>query len=147
MHFKQAIFYLSKSLNFILIKCLKIISFVNVLEVPTQNVRLSKVSAIDYASMTFRRKPFRRMRLSVESDMTWNATVRRIFVERQLVEWTSVEISSKFGQKRDNAKMKATYQNSAMGMSLELTGVIVSTTDKMRCYGSQKKGKELNRTI
>ena len=48
------------------------------------------------ASMTFRRKPFRRMRPSVESDITSNATIRRIFVERQLVEWTSVEISSKF---------------------------------------------------
>ena len=47
------------------------------------------------ASMTFRRKPFRRMRPSVESDITSNATIRRIFVERQLVEWTSVEISSK----------------------------------------------------
>ena len=45
--------------------------------------------------MTFRRKPFRRMRLSVESDITSNATIRRIFVERQLVEWTSVEILSK----------------------------------------------------
>ena len=51
------------------------------------------------ASMTFGRKPFRRMRLSVESDITSNATIRRIFVERQLVEWTSVEILSKFGRK------------------------------------------------
>ena len=51
------------------------------------------------ASMTFRRKPFRRMRLSVESDITSNATIRRIFVEKQLVEWTSVEIPSKFGRK------------------------------------------------
>ena len=47
------------------------------------------------ASMTFGRKPFRRMGLSVEYDITSNATIRRIFVERQLVEWTSVEISSK----------------------------------------------------
>ena len=47
------------------------------------------------ASMTFRRKPFRRMRLPVEPDITSNATIRRIFVERHLVEWTSVEISSK----------------------------------------------------
>ena len=47
------------------------------------------------ASMTFGRKPFRRMRLSVEYDITSNATIRRIFVERQLVEWTSVEITSK----------------------------------------------------
>ena len=31
--------------------------------------------------MTFRRKPFRRMRPSVESDITSNATIRRIFVE------------------------------------------------------------------
>ena len=45
--------------------------------------------------MTFGRKPFRRMRLSVEYDITSNATIRRTFVERQLVEWTSVEISSK----------------------------------------------------
>ena len=42
MHFDQAIIHLSKSLNFILIKCLQITSFVNVLEVPTQNVRLQK---------------------------------------------------------------------------------------------------------
>ena len=65
--------------------------------------------------MTFRRKPFRRMQLSVEYDITSNATIRRIFVERQLVEWTSVEISSKIRrnlvEKWDNAKMKVTYQN------------------------------------
>ena len=42
MHFDQAIIHLSKSLNFIFIKCLQITSFVNVLEVPTQNVRLQK---------------------------------------------------------------------------------------------------------
>ena len=54
-----------------------------------------RVASDQNASMTFRRKPFRRMRLSVESDITSNATIRRIFVERQLVEWTYVEISSK----------------------------------------------------
>ena len=42
MHFDQAIIHLSKSLNFILIKCLQITSFVNILEVPSQNVRLQK---------------------------------------------------------------------------------------------------------
>ena len=42
MHFEQAINHLSKSLNCILIKCLKITQFFNVLEVPTQNVRLQK---------------------------------------------------------------------------------------------------------
>ena len=42
MHFEQAIIHLSKSPNFILIKCLQITSFVDVLEVPTQNVRLQK---------------------------------------------------------------------------------------------------------
>ena len=42
MHFDQATIHFSKSLNFILIKCLQITSFVNVLEVPTQNVRLQK---------------------------------------------------------------------------------------------------------
>ena len=42
MHVEQAIIHLSKSLNFILIKCLQITSFVNVREVPTQNVRLQK---------------------------------------------------------------------------------------------------------
>ena len=42
MHFEQAIIHLSKSLNFILIKCLQISSFVNILEVPTQNVRRQK---------------------------------------------------------------------------------------------------------
>ena len=42
MHFEQAIIHLSKSLNFIIIKCQKITSFVNVLELPTQNVRLQK---------------------------------------------------------------------------------------------------------
>ena len=42
MHFDQAIIHLTKSLNFIFIKCLQITSFVNVLEVPTQNVRLQK---------------------------------------------------------------------------------------------------------
>ena len=42
MHFEQAIIHLSRSLNFILIKYLQIISFVNILEVPTQNVRLQK---------------------------------------------------------------------------------------------------------
>ena len=97
--------------------------------------------------MTFRRKPFRRMWLSVEYDITSNATIRRIFVERQLVEWTSVEISSKIRQnlveKWDNAKMKVTYQNSAMRMRLEMTGVIVCTTHKMWCYGSPKKGKKI----
>ena len=41
-HFEQAIIYLSKSLNFIIIKCLHITSFFNILEVPTQNVRLQK---------------------------------------------------------------------------------------------------------
>ena len=40
LHFEQAIIHLSKLLNFILIKCLQITSFVNVLEVPTQNLRL-----------------------------------------------------------------------------------------------------------
>ena len=42
MHFEQAIIHLSKSLNFILIKCLQITSFVSVLEVPTHNLRLQK---------------------------------------------------------------------------------------------------------
>ena len=42
MHFDQAIIRNSKSLNFIFIKCLQITSFVNVLEVPSQNVRLQK---------------------------------------------------------------------------------------------------------
>ena len=42
MHFEQAIIHLSKSLNFILIKCLQITSFVNVLKVPIQNARLQK---------------------------------------------------------------------------------------------------------
>ena len=32
-------------------------------------------------------------------------------------------------------------------MRLEMTGVIVYTTNKMWCYGSLKKGKRLNRTI
>ena len=104
-----------------------------------------------YASMTFRRKPFRRMRLPVEPDITSNATIRRIFVDKHLVEWTSVEISSKIRrnlvEKWDNAKMKVTYQKSAMRMRLEMTGMIVYTTDKMWCYGSPKKGKEFNRTI
>ena len=40
MHFDQAIIHILKSLNFIFIKCLQITSFFNVLEVPTQNVRL-----------------------------------------------------------------------------------------------------------
>ena len=48
MHFDQAIIHLSKSLNFIFIKCLQITYFVNVLEVPT-----SKVSAIDYQCIEF----------------------------------------------------------------------------------------------
>ena len=39
--------------------------------------------------------------------------------------------------------MKVTYQKSAMRMRLEMTGVIVYTTDKMWCYGSPKK-KETN---
>ena len=103
------------------------------------------------ASMTFRWKPFRRMRLPVEPDITSNATFRRIFVERHLVEWTSVEISSKIRrnlvEKWDNAKMKVTYQKSAMRMRLEMTGVIVYTTDKIWCYGSPKKGIEFNRTL
>ena len=42
MQFEQAIIHLSISLNFILIKCLQITSFVNVLELPTQNIRLQK---------------------------------------------------------------------------------------------------------
>ena len=42
MHNDQASIRLLKSLNFILIHCLQISSFVNVLEVPTQNVRLQK---------------------------------------------------------------------------------------------------------
>ena len=42
MHFDQTIIHLSKSLNFILIKCLQITSFINILEVPSQNVRLQK---------------------------------------------------------------------------------------------------------
>ena len=42
MHFEQAIIHLSISLNFILIKCLQITLFFNVLEVPTQNIRLQK---------------------------------------------------------------------------------------------------------
>ena len=42
MHFDQAIIHLSKSLNFIFIKFLQITSFVNVLEVPSQNFRLQK---------------------------------------------------------------------------------------------------------
>ena len=42
MHFEQVIIHLSKSLKIILIKCLQITSIVNVLEVPTQNVRLQK---------------------------------------------------------------------------------------------------------
>ena len=42
MLFDQAIIHLSKSLNFIIIKFLQITSFVKVLEVPTQNVRLQK---------------------------------------------------------------------------------------------------------
>ena len=42
MYFEQTIIHLSKSLNFILIKCLQITSFVNLLEVPTQNVLLQK---------------------------------------------------------------------------------------------------------
>ena len=96
--------------------------------------------------MTFRRKPFRRMRLSVESDITSNATIRRIFVERQLVEWTTVEISSKIRrnlvEKRDYAKMKVTYQFNAMRMRLEMTGMIVYTTNNMWCYRSSKKGKD-----
>ena len=45
--------------------------------------------------MTFHQKLFRQMQLSVESEITSNATIRPIFVERQLVEWTSVGISSK----------------------------------------------------
>ena len=58
--------------------------------------------------MTFRRKPFRRMRLSVEYDITSNATIRRIFVKdnssnghlskfrRKLVEiWSKNEIMRK----------------------------------------------------
>ena len=46
MHFDQAIIHLSKSLDFILIKCRRITSFVNVLEVPTQNVRLQKYALL-----------------------------------------------------------------------------------------------------
>ena len=42
MHFEQAIIHLSKSLNFNFIQCFQITSFVNVLEVPTQNIRLQK---------------------------------------------------------------------------------------------------------
>ena len=61
---------------------------------PPLDPHMAMLGIID-ASMTFRRKPFRRMRLSVESDITSNATIRRIFVERQLVKWTTVEISSK----------------------------------------------------
>ena len=38
MHFEQAISFI----NFILIKCLQITSFVNGLEVPTQNLHLQK---------------------------------------------------------------------------------------------------------
>ena len=46
MHFDQAIIHLSNSLNFMFIKCLQITSFVNVLEVPTQNVRLQKLAVL-----------------------------------------------------------------------------------------------------
>ena len=49
--------------------------------------------------MTFRRKPFRRMRHIVEYDITSNATIRRNYVERQYVECTSVEKSSKVRRK------------------------------------------------
>ena len=49
--------------------------------------------------MTFRRKPFRRMRHTVEYDITSNVTIRRNYVERQFDECTSVESSSKIGRK------------------------------------------------
>ena len=51
------------------------------------------------ASMTFRRKPFRRMRHIVEYDITSNAAIRRNYVERQFVECKSVENSSKVRRK------------------------------------------------
>ena len=46
MHFDQAIIHLSKSLNFIFIKCLQITSIINVLEVPTQIGRLQKLALL-----------------------------------------------------------------------------------------------------
>ena len=38
---------------------------------------VSSLVVNNIASMTFRRKPFRRMRLSIESDITSNATIRK----------------------------------------------------------------------
>ena len=92
--------------------------------------------------------------LFVEWDFSSNLTSRRT---RPFVEFSSTDNSSnghlsKFRRKfveiwskMRNAKMKVTYQNSAMRMRLEVTGVIGYTTKKMWCYGSPKKGKRLNR--
>ena len=63
------------------------------------NIIISSVCHEMIASMTFRRKPFRRMRHIVEYDITSNATIRRNYVERQFVECKSVENSSKIGRK------------------------------------------------
>ena len=72
--------------------------------------------------MTFRRKPFRRMRHIVEYNITSNATIRRNYVERHFVECTSVEKSSKVRRKlveNENLKIKVSFQNSAMCMRLK----------------------------
>ena len=53
MHFKQTIIHLSKSLNFILIKCIQIISFVNGMEVAPSKCSPSNVSNINYQCIRF----------------------------------------------------------------------------------------------
>ena len=65
------------------------------------------------ASMTFRRKPFRRMRNIVEYDITSNATIRRNTSKDNSSNVNLSKIRRKFVEnwsKNENSKMKVSYQ-------------------------------------